>query len=118
VKGGNKFLISNQYIFVAKAEDFKTQDVTLWLSNTMDASFEFKQVDVPMKRLREHSYTILDTQEGQVFLHVNHQGDNSKTGNIYISVHDIHTSHLCLRFLCFLGFFRDQILLISIEQCP
>lgn len=33
----------------------------------------------------EHSYTILDTSEGQVFLHINHEGEKSKSGNIYIS---------------------------------
>ena len=36
-------------------------------------------------KLREHSYTILDTTEGQVFLHINHEGERSKYGNIYIS---------------------------------
>ena len=40
---------------------------------------------MPTKRLKSKGYTILDTSEGQIFLHVNHYGDKSKYGNIYIS---------------------------------
>lgn len=37
--------------------------------------------------LTEHSYTILDTSEGSVFLHVNHApfDTNAPTGHVYIS---------------------------------
>ena len=48
--------------------------------------YAFRPVELPTQRLREHSYTILDTEEGQVFLHINHYGEKSKYGNIYISV--------------------------------
>lgn len=40
---------------------------------------------MPMKRFKEHSYTILDTSEGQVFIQINHQDEDAKFGNIYIS---------------------------------
>jgi hypothetical protein len=36
-------------------------------------------------KIKQHSYTILDTSEGQVFLHVNHEGDGAKWGNVYQS---------------------------------
>ena len=36
-------------------------------------------------QLTEHSYTILDTSEGSVFLHVNHGDYNTGYGNIYLS---------------------------------
>jgi len=38
-----------------------------------------------MKRFKQHSYTILDTAEDQVFINVNHLDEDSPFGNIYIS---------------------------------
>ncbi len=59
--------------------------MTLQVSYSFLNNYEFRPVDLPLKRLRESSYTILDTEEGQVFLHVNHYDDQSQYGNIYIS---------------------------------
>ena len=47
--------------------------------------YNFKPISTPFHSLREHSYTIMDTSEGQVFLHVNHYIGNSKYGNVYVS---------------------------------
>lgn len=44
-----------------------------------------KQIEIPIKRLKDHSFTILDTAEGQIFLSVNHEDDESKVGNVYVS---------------------------------
>ncbi|KAK6589998.1 hypothetical protein RS030_192776 [Cryptosporidium xiaoi] len=83
VEGGNKFLASNGYIFVAKIQDFESQTVSLMVS-TNDA-YTFNQVKLPHP-LTEKSYTILDTSEKTVMLHVNHGDDSVKgTGHIYIS---------------------------------
>ncbi|KAF7456639.1 putative sortilin [Cryptosporidium felis] len=83
VKGGNKFLASNGYIFVARILDYERQTVSLLVS-TDDAN-TFTQVQLP-HTLTEKSYTILDTSEKTVMLHVNHGEDSLKgTGNIYIS---------------------------------
>jgi len=86
VPGGNRFLISDHFVLVAAADPDSVYQVKLMVSKTYSPAYRFKEVDMPLKRLREHSYTILDTAEGQVFLHVNHYGDQSKYGNIYISV--------------------------------
>ncbi|EEA07756.1 BNR/Asp-box repeat-containing protein [Cryptosporidium muris RN66] len=83
VKGGNKFLISNNYIFVAKLQNHIQQTVSLVVST--DDGATFKQVQLPHP-LTEKSYTILDTSEDTVILHVNHGSDiMSNTGHIYIS---------------------------------
>ncbi|KAJ1609757.1 putative sortilin [Cryptosporidium canis] len=83
IRGGNKFLASNGYIFVAKILDYERQTVSLLVS-TNDAN-SFTQVQLP-HTLTEKSYTILDTSEQTVMLHVNHGEDSLKgTGNIYIS---------------------------------
>jgi hypothetical protein len=77
--------LTAKYLFVAQVEDEEIQDVDLLISASNAAHYKFKSVDLPMKKFKEHSFTILDTTEGQVFLQVNHQGEKSKYGNIYIS---------------------------------
>ena len=52
MQGGNKFLISNFYIFVARVVDEATQDVVLMVSPTYKDVYDFKKVDMPMQRLR------------------------------------------------------------------
>ena len=82
---GNKFLLTNKYLFIAKVVDEDSQDVTLQIADPKSKIYELKEVQMPVKRLKDHSYTILDSSEGQVFLHINHYGSKSKHGNIYIS---------------------------------
>lgn len=65
--------------------DEASQEVGLVVSNPNLYRYDFKEVELPQKHFKEHSYTILDTTEGQVFLHVNHFGETSIHGNIYIS---------------------------------
>eukprot|EP00920_Eleutheroschizon_duboscqi_P010871 GHVT01025537.1.p1 GENE.GHVT01025537.1~~GHVT01025537.1.p1 ORF type:complete len:678 (-),score=147.34 GHVT01025537.1:1172-3205(-) len=80
---GNKFLASNGYIFVAKLLDSTRQTVSLVVSTDGGDSFEAARLPV---ELQQKSYTVLDTSEGAIMLHVNH-GDKQKpdSGNVYIS---------------------------------
>ncbi|CEL94476.1 unnamed protein product, partial [Vitrella brassicaformis CCMP3155] len=82
---GNKFLVSNGYTFVAKSEDEAKQTVALMVST--DGGKTFEKAKLPFE-LSEKSYTVLDTSEGAVMLHVNH-GDEGRSGsgNVYISDH-------------------------------
>lgn len=84
VKHGNKFLISNGYIFVAKLNDVIKQTVNMMVST--DGGKTFNKANLP-KDIHEKSYTILDTSEGAIMLHVNHGSTSEKlnTGNVYIS---------------------------------
>ena len=89
VHRGNKFLITRSYFFAVQVDDEDSQDVRLLICNPRYGNYKFNNIQLPSKnkksQLLEHSYTILDTTEGQVFLHINHEGEQSKTGNIYIS---------------------------------
>lgn len=85
IKFGNKFLLSEKYLFVAHVTDQSTQEVGLKVSDPNLRVYQFSDVQLPLKHFKEHSYTILDSKEGQVFLHVNHHDEYSKHGNIYIS---------------------------------
>lgn len=38
-----------------------------------------------MKRIKDHSFTVLDTAHGEIFLAINHEGDNAKMTNVYVS---------------------------------
>lgn len=84
VKRGNKFLISNGYIFVAKLNDIIKQTVNMMVST--DGGKTFNKANLP-EDIHEKSYTILDTSEGAIMLHVNHgaSSDRVNTGNVYIS---------------------------------
>ena len=78
VENGNKFVISKQYILVARLVDAQSQSVNLMVSR--DAS-SFRKAIIPTQ-LAEKSYTILDASEDLVVLHVNH---GEGLGNVYVS---------------------------------
>ena len=86
VQHGNKFLISNGYIFVAKVKDAISQTVTLEVSS--NGAAKFKTTRLPID-IGEKSYTILDTSEGGVMIQVNHGDEagpyHAGVGHIYIS---------------------------------
>ncbi len=90
VAHGNRFLSGeNNFFFVAAADVANsTTSVRLYVSKTPSVNKEgtFKQSLLPVE-LTEHSYTILDSSENSVFLHVNHNpfhADGS-VGHIYTS---------------------------------
>lgn len=85
---GNKFILSNNYIFVAKLKDQISQTVNLMVSS--DGGIMFKPAELP-EVIDEKSYTILDTSENVVILHVNH-GANFKLDNTDIGIGNIYIS--------------------------
>eukprot|EP01006_Ploeotia_vitrea_P035092 TRINITY_DN65833_c8_g1_i1.p1 TRINITY_DN65833_c8_g1~~TRINITY_DN65833_c8_g1_i1.p1 ORF type:complete len:891 (+),score=515.98 TRINITY_DN65833_c8_g1_i1:350-2674(+) len=87
VKHGNRFLFGEyDYLFVAAVNPADETEVSLQVSRDLGAKKRFQTALLPVE-LTEHSYTILDTSEGTVFLHVNHQpfDQNAPTGHVYIS---------------------------------
>lgn len=79
---GNKFLVSHKFIFVAKVKDVAAQTVMLMVS--ADGGRTFNAPQLPTE-IDEKSYTVLDTSEGLVMLHVNHGAKEAQVGNVYIS---------------------------------
>ena len=79
---GNRFLFLDKFIFVAVVNRNHENQVNLYVS--AEGGKIFKKARLPFQ-LTEHSYTILDTSEGSVFLHVNHGDYNTGYGNIYLS---------------------------------
>ena len=86
ISRGQKFLITTDFFFVVRVEDEDEQDVSLFISASNTKTYKFRSIVLPTgDKLYERSYVILDTSEGQVFLHVNHERMKSKYGTIYIS---------------------------------
>jgi hypothetical protein len=86
LKYGNKFLVSNEFILVAKVKDEVQQTVHLMVSS--DGAKNFKAALLPsgMGELEEKWYTVLDTSEGAVILHINSNTEGAKdTGRIFVS---------------------------------
>ena len=82
VKHGNRFLFTKKFLFVAQVNPLHDTEVELQMSS--DGAKTFLRGTLPY-RIKQHSYTILDTSEDTVFLHVNHEGEGAKWGNVYIS---------------------------------
>ena len=72
-------------MFVAQA--LPDNEVTMLAGSSKDKNYSLSPIEIPIQRLMEHSYTILDS-EHSVLLHINHHaGDNTHYGygNIYVS---------------------------------
>jgi hypothetical protein len=82
---GNKFMLTKNYLFVAQVVDQSAQEVMLLTANSQDVVYDMKPIETSSSKFREHSYTFLDTSEESVLLHINHFGEYSKFGHIYIS---------------------------------
>ena len=85
IKHGNRFALTKYYLFIATATDLATQEVSLYVSSTFSKNYHFVKATLPFSLQREHSYTILDTLQHQVFLHVTHSLADISYGHIYIS---------------------------------
>lgn len=87
VEYGNRFIFGeHNYVFVAAVNPHHETSVNLMITRDTGIDKQFTKAKLPVEVL-EHSYTILDTSEGSVFLHVNHniQSGGASTGNVYIS---------------------------------
>lgn len=87
VEHGNRFLFGdNNFLFVAQVDPDHESAVHLQVSKTNTIQKHF-QPAVLEADLSEHSYTILDSSEDVVFLHVNHRpvGEASPAGHLYTS---------------------------------
>jgi hypothetical protein len=82
---GNKFMITPNYLYVAQVVDQENQEVVLLVGNSHDKNYNLIPIETNQKKFGEHSYTFLDTSENSVFLHINHFGEASRYGHIYIS---------------------------------
>jgi len=82
---GNKFLLTKNFLYIAQLVDQEAQEVNLLVAKSDEKFYNFHPINTGMNKFREHSYTFLDTTQQTVFLNINHFGETSKYGHIYIS---------------------------------
>lgn len=86
IQHGNKFLIANEYILVAKVKDEDRQTVQLMVSADGAQTFEAALLPSGMDEFEEKWYTVLDTSEGAVMLHIGSDANGLKdTGRVFVS---------------------------------
>ncbi|CAE7871727.1 SORT1, partial [Symbiodinium microadriaticum] len=86
LKHGNKFMISNEFILVAKVSSEEKQTVNLMVSSDGASSWKAALLPSGMGELEEKWYTIVDTSEGAILLHLNSDGEAARdTGRIFVS---------------------------------
>ncbi|XXQ38040.1 VPS10 domain-containing protein [Plasmodiophora brassicae] len=85
VPGGNRFLTTAAaFMFVAAVDPDDNTKVTLY-SGGRDSANKVAFFETNIPTLRQHSYTILDSTEGAVFVHVNHADAGDSSGSVYVS---------------------------------
>lgn len=86
MKHGNKFLVAGGFILVARVSDVARQTVHLMVSRDGAATFKAALLPSGMGELEEKWYTVLDTSEGAVILHISSGAEGATdTGRIFIS---------------------------------
>lgn len=83
--GGSRFAVTNHYIFVAHFFNKDTFEIRLEASDLLVPEFKLEPVHLPFTLLREHSYTILESSELRVFMHVTHSISGLNYGHVYVS---------------------------------
>ncbi|CAJ1413724.1 unnamed protein product [Effrenium voratum] len=85
LKHGNKFMISNEFILVAKVKSEEKQTVNLMVSSDGATTWKGALLPSGMGELEEKWYTIVDTSEGAVLLHLNSDAEEKDTGRVFVS---------------------------------
>jgi hypothetical protein len=83
VPRGNRFLLTNKFILVVCALEGDSEEAELMVSS--EDPDRFDKIDLPVRKLPQHSFTLLDTTQGSIVIHVNHYSKRSDYGSIYVS---------------------------------
>ena len=71
-------------MFIAKAT--KRELVEIYVSNVLHGFINFQKTRLPTEALTSRTFTVMDTSEETVFLHIQgHGGSSSPLGSIYVS---------------------------------
>lgn len=71
-------------MFIAKAT--KRELVEIYVSNVLHGFVNFQKTRLPTEALTSRTFTVMDTSEETVFLHIQgHGGGSSPLGSIYVS---------------------------------
>ena len=82
---GYRFFLTSEFLYVLEAEDIVEKRFSLMICPNYYREYKLSLVELPIQRLKDHSFTILDSSESSIFMNVNHYGDDAKFGNVYVS---------------------------------
>jgi hypothetical protein len=80
---GNSIIMTNHYMFVAKAVSANT--VKIHVSRAEGAFLDFKEARLPTTYQFTDHFTVLDTNEKTVFMYVSDHTKMNPVGNLFIS---------------------------------
>ena len=83
LNNGNSIIKTDHYMFIAKAT--KSEQVDIYVSNVLHGFLNFQKSRLPSETLTQKTFTVMDTSEETVFLHVQGHGGSGPLGNIYVS---------------------------------
>ena len=84
VEHANRMLFSRYFMFVATVDPNDQAQVRIAVNRDNATTTRFDLLQLPVE-LTQHSYSLLDSSEGSVFLHINHMGAEAKMGMVYAS---------------------------------
>ena len=70
-------------MFIAKAT--KRELVEIYVSTVLHGFLNFEKARLPSDAVASKTFTVMDTSEESVFLHISNHGPNTPLGNIFIS---------------------------------
>jgi len=82
---GYRFFLTNEFLYVLEYEDLSEKKFSLKICPNFYKDYKLSSVELPIQRIKDHSFTILDSSESTIFINVNHYGDDAKFGNVYVS---------------------------------
>jgi hypothetical protein len=85
---GNKFMVSGEFVMVAKVKNEAAQTVNLMVSKDGGKTFNIAMLPQGLGDMEEKWYTVLDTSGGEVILHINENSETRDTGRVFISDKD------------------------------
>jgi hypothetical protein len=84
MNNGNTIIKTEYYMFVAKAN--KKEMVEIHVSTFLSGFTKYEKARLPYNdEVMANTFTVMDTSEESVFLHIQTNGFDSSQGNVYIS---------------------------------
>jgi hypothetical protein len=80
---GNSLIKTDNYIFAAKAN--KDESISIYVADLTEGFMNFLPARLPEDAKNLKTFTVMDTSELSVFLHIQTHGSNSPMGNVYVS---------------------------------
>jgi hypothetical protein len=80
---GNSLIKTENYIFCARAT--RKEMVAIYVSTISQGFTNFQLAKLPSDAILTKTFTVMDTSEESVFLHIQNHGPNTPMGNVYIS---------------------------------